>query len=85
MEYARQQGSVHSDKLYMIYTKLANSVVGGKRDDMTITELNNLALAENIIKQTIEMDMSMGMHYKAIYRDCRERIAQFAKITYLIA
>lgn len=84
-EYAKQQGSTHPDKLYMIYTKLANSVVGGKRDDMSVTELNNLALAESIIKQTIEIDMSMRMHYKAIYRDCRERIAQFAEITYLIA
>ncbi len=52
---------------------------------MTVAELNNLSLAENIIKQTIETDMSTGMHYKAIYRDCRQRIAQFAEITYLIA
>lgn len=85
VEYVKEQGSTHLDKLYLIYTKLANSIVGGKRDDMTVTELNNLALAENIIKQTIEIDMSMGMHYKAIYRDCRERIAQFGEIIYLIA
>lgn len=84
-EYAREQGSTHSDKLYMTYTKLANSIVGGKRDDMTASELNNLTLVENIIKQTIEIDMSMGMHYKDIYKDCKERIGQFAEITYLIA
>lgn len=84
-EYAKEQGSTHSDKLYLIYTKLANSIVGGKRDDMTVSELNTLTLVESIIKQTIEIDMAMGMHYKDIYRDCKERLAQFSEIAYLNA
>lgn len=84
-EYAEKQGSAHSDKLYLAYTKLANSIVGGKREDMTVSELNTLTLMESIIKQTIEIDMSMGMHYKDIYKDCKERIGQFAEITYLSA
>lgn len=85
VEYAKEQGSTHSDKLYLTYTKLANSIVGGNRDDMTASELNTLTLVESIIKQTIEIDMSMGMHYKDIYKDCKERLAQFAEITYLAA
>lgn len=85
MEYANEQGSTHSDKLYINYTKLANTIVGGKRDDMTVSELNTLTLVESIIKQTIEIDMSMGMHYKDIYKDCKTRIEQFAEITYLTA
>lgn len=84
-EYAEKQGSTHSDKLYLTYTKLAHSIVGGKREDMTVSELNTLTLMESIIKQTIEIDMSMGMHYKDIYKDCKERIGQFAEITYLTA
>lgn len=84
-KHAKDQGSTHSDKLYLTYTKLANSIVGGRRDDMTASELNTLTLVESIIKQTIEIDMSMGMHYKDIYKDCKERIAQFAEVTYLIA
>lgn len=84
-EYAKEQGSTHSDKLYMTYSKLANTIVSGKRDDMTASELNTLTLVESIIKQTIEIDMSMGMHYKDIYKDCKERIKQFAEITYLVA
>lgn len=52
---------------------------------MSVSELNTLTLIESIIKQTIEIDMSMGMHYKDIYRDCKERLAQFAEITYLTA
>lgn len=82
-EYAKEQGSAHSDKLYLAYTKLANTIVGGKRDDMTASELNTLTLVESIIKQTIEIDISMGMHYKDIYKDCKDRIEQFAEITYL--
>ena len=85
VEYAKEQGSTHSDKLYLTYTKLANSIVGGKSDDMTASELNTLTLVESIIKQTIEIDMSMGMHYKDIYKDCKERIERFGEITYLIA
>ena len=85
VEYAKEQGSTHSDKLYLTYTKLANTIVGGKRDDMTASELNTLTLVESIIKQTIEIDMSMGMHYKDIYKDCKARIEQFGEITYLIA
>lgn len=84
-EYAKEQGSTHSDKLYVVYTKLANSVIGGDRDDMTASELNTLTLIESIIKQTIEIDMSMGMDYKEIYKDCKDRIERFGEITYMIA
>lgn len=84
-EYAKEQGSTHSDKLYMTYTKLAKSVIGGKRDNVTVSDLNNLTLVESIILQTIRIDMSMGMHYKDIYKDCKNRIEQFADITYLSA
>lgn len=82
-EYAQEQGSTHSDRLYLIYTKLANSIVRGKRDNMTASELNTLTLVESIIKQTIEIDMSMGIDYKEIYRDCKDRVDKFAEIIYL--
>lgn len=85
VDYAKEQGSTHSDKLYVIYTKLAKSVIGGNRDNITVSDLNNLTLVESIILQTIRIDMSMGMHYKDIYRDCKNRIEQFADITYLSA
>lgn len=69
VDYAKEQGSTHSDKLYVTYTKLAKSVIGGNRDNITVSDLNNLTLVESIILQTIRIDMSMGMHYKDIYRD----------------
>lgn len=85
VEYAKKQGSTHSDKLYMTYTKLAKTVVSGERDNITVSDLNNLTLVESIILQTIRIDMSMGMHYKDIYKDCKERIERFADIAYLTA
>lgn len=84
-DYAKEQGSKNSDKLYMVYTKLAKSIVGGKRDSVSVSELNNITLVESIILQTIKIDMSMGMHYKDIYKDCSDRIKRFAEIAYLTA
>lgn len=83
--YAKEQGSKNYDKLYMVYTKLAKTVVNGKRDGVSVSELNNLTLVENIILQTIRIDMSMGMHYKDIFKDCKDRIERFAEIAYLTA
>ena len=83
VEYAKEQGSTHADKLYMTYTNLAKKVIGGDRDHITISELSTLTLAESVILQTIRIDMSMGMHYKDIYKDCKERIEKLSEIAYL--
>lgn len=84
-DYAKAQGSTHSDRLYVVYTKLAKKIIGGKRDSLTASEINNLTLVESIILQTINADMSIQMHYKEIYKDCKDRIEQFANIAYLTA
>lgn len=84
-EYAKEQGSKNSDNLYLVYTKLAKGIVGGNRDSVSVSELNNLTLVESIILQTIQIDMSMGMHYKDIFKDCKDRIERFADIAYLTA
>ena len=81
--YAKEQGSKNSDKLYMVYTKLAKTVVQGNRDSISISDLNNLTLVESIILQTIRIDMSMEMYYKDIYKDCKQRIERFAEIAYI--
>lgn len=85
VDYAKEQGSTHSDMLYMTYTKLAKTVIGGERKDLTVSELNTLTLVESIILQTIRIDMSMDMPYKDIYKDCKDRIERFAEIAYLTA
>lgn len=83
VDYAKEQGSTNSDKLYMSYTKLAKTVVSGNRDEISISDLNNLTLTENIILQTIRLDMLKDMHYKDIFKDCKDRIEQFKEIAYL--
>lgn len=83
VEYAKEQGSTHSDMMYVTYTKLAKTVISDNRDNISVTDLNNLTLVESIILQTIRIDMSMGMHYKDIYKDCKDRIERFKDITYL--
>lgn len=82
-EYAKQQGSSNSDKLYLVYSKLAKTVVKNKRDELTVNELNTLNLVESIILQTIQIDMSIDMDYKQIYQDCKNRINQFKDLLYL--
>lgn len=58
-EYAKQQGSGNSDKLYLVYSKLAKTVVKSGRDELTITELNTLNMIENMILKTIQADMCL--------------------------
>lgn len=82
--YARQQGSEHSDKLYITYSKLANKIAGiSKRDEASVMQLNNLSLIENIILNCIQVGMAMDKHYKEIYQDCKRRLEAFKDIAYL--
>lgn len=81
--YAKEQGSKNSDKLYITYTKLANTILNCKRDEADINQLNNLTLVESMILQTIRIDMSLGMYYKDIYKDCKNRLELFKEITYI--
>lgn len=84
IEYAKEQGSEHADKLYMTYSKLANKMVGiSKRDLATVNQLNTLSFIENIILNQIRVDMSKELHYKQIYQNCKKQIELFKEIAYL--
>lgn len=84
VEYAKEQGSEHSDRLYMTYSKLANKMAGiKKRDEATVSQLNNLSLMENIILNCIQSGILMEKHYKVIYQDCKRRLEIFKDIAYL--
>lgn len=84
IEYAKQQGSSNSDKLYMTYSKLANKIAGiSKRDEANVMQLNNLSLIENIILNCIQVGMAMDKHYKEIYQDCKRRLETFKELAYL--
>lgn len=84
VEHAKEQGSEHPDMLYMTYSKLANKMAGiKKRDEATVTQLNNLSLMENIILNCIQSGIVMEKHYKTIYQDCKRRLETFKDIAYL--
>ena len=75
VEYAREQGSGHADMLYMTYTKLANRMAGiTTRDSATNAQLNELSTMERIIAKVVLDEMAEGIHYKQIYKDCKERM-----------
>lgn len=74
VKYAKEQGSTHSDMLYMTYSKLANALAGVKsRDQATVMQLNNLSIFENLILQMIRSGMDKGLGYKDIYKECKAR------------
>lgn len=82
--YAKTQGSEHSEKLYMTYSKLANKMAGiSKRDEATVMQLNNLSLIENIILHVIDTGILTGKHYKEIYQDCKKRLETVKDLAYL--
>lgn len=86
VEYAKEQGSSHAEKLYMTYSKLANKMAGiNKRDEATVTQLNNLSLMENIILHEVDLGILKGKPYKEIYKDCRKRLEAVKDPAYLEA
>jgi len=84
VDYAKEQGSGHPDKLYITYSKLAKRFAGiDSRDSATISQLNNLSLIENIILHCIESGIIADKFYKEIYKDCKTRLILFQDIAYL--
>lgn len=84
VEYAKEQGSTHSEMLYTVYSKLANSMAGVKsRDKATRRELNNLSLMEHIILCEIDKGIVANKPYKEIYKDCKERLETVKELAYL--
>lgn len=85
IEYAKTQGSKHADRLYQVYSKLANKIVGlkgGERDNATIKQLNTLDDVESMIFHVIKLGMAQCKHYKEIYQDCKRRLDWFLEITF---
>lgn len=84
VEYAESQGSKHTSNYYMLFSKLANSVCGvTDRNLATPEQLINLAVCENIIRNSVMAGMVEGKYYKDIYQDAKARLADFAAIAYI--
>lgn len=75
-EYAKEQGSRHSEMLYMTYTRLTNQTAGIEdRTTATALQLNVLTVAESIVSQTIKEGIEKNVPYKTIYQNCKKKLA----------
>ena len=83
-EYAKAQGSEHSEMLYITYSNLANKAVGIKskmRDKVPTHILCRLEYFEDIILKQIRKSMDENKHYKQIYQDCKQRLQMLLEIS----
>ena len=83
IEYAKRQGSEHSDKLYMTYSKLVNSLVGIKansRDKVDFGILMIIRQLEDMFTRVIVSSMENELHYKEIYKICKNQGTQLIEI-----
>ena len=84
VEYAKEQGSGNADKLYVVYSKLANKMakING-RDEATTQQLSELSMMENIILHCIDIGMEEGETYKEIYQYSKKQLETFKAVAFL--
>ena len=83
IEYAKKQGSENSNKLYMTYSKLVNSLVGIKansRDKVDFGILMVIRQLEDMFTRIITSSMKNEIHYKEIYQICKKQGTHFIEI-----
>ena len=83
IEYAKKQGSENSNKLYMTYSKLVNSLVGIKsnsRDKVDFGILMVIRQLEDMFTRVITSSMENEIHYKEIYQICKKQGTHFIEI-----
>ena len=83
IEYAKKQGSENSNKLYMTYSKLVNSLVGIKansRDKVDFGILIVIRQLEDMFTKIITSSMENEIHYKEIYQICKKQGTHFIEI-----
>ena len=82
VEYARTNGSENADMYYMTITKMTNAALNidtGQRDNLTVKQLDQIRIAETMVKIAISDGLNAGLDYKEIYKLCKERVSAIAK------
>jgi len=78
VEYAKASGSSKPDMYYMTLTKMTNKALGiesGQREKMDARQLQLLKLAETMVEIAIRDGLKAELHYKDIYRLCKDRVS----------
>jgi len=89
--YAIAQGSKgymkNPDACYINYTAMTNNVMfmiskglNKVREHLTKKQLRQVAVAEDIIADTIIEKMTKGLHYKEIYKAAKSKIVAYAEL-----
>lgn len=77
VEYAKASGSSKPETYYMTITKMTNQALGiesGQRDKMDSRQLQLLKMAETLVEIAIRDGLKAELHYKDIYRLCKDRV-----------
>ena len=86
IDHSKSQGSRSAEKMYLVYSKLVNSLVGiesGQRDQIPFKTLSIIMFIEDMILHTVDEEIQKGTHYKEIYKICRENGEQIMRFAYL--
>ena len=81
--YAIRQGCSKPNYFYSNYSKLANKTAGienGTRDKISMMLLNRVAEVENIFSAIIKQSMNKDIHYKEIYKMCKDKGEELEKV-----
>lgn len=82
IEYAKAHGSRNAEMYYANITKMTNSALGieaGQRDLLSARKLDEIKMAEMMVKIAISDGLNAGFEYKDIYKLCKDRVASIAK------
>lgn len=78
VEYAKASGSSRPEMYYVSLTTMTNKSLGiesGQRDKMDARQLQLLKIAETLVEIAIRDGLKAELHYKDIYRWCKDRVS----------
>jgi phage regulator Rha-like protein len=78
VEYAKASGSSRPEMYYVTLTTMTNKSLGiesGQRDKMDARQLQLLKIAETLVEIAIRDGLKAELHYKDIYRLCKDRVS----------
>lgn len=81
VQYASENGSTHSDRYYLLFTKMVNGIVGAGngRDFESFEVLQNLSVAEKAVTKLVRAEIEKGTEYHEIYKLCKERLVYLSE------
>lgn len=83
VEYAQNHGSKSANMYYANITKMTNTILGiesGQRDNLTAKQLDQIRIAETMVKMAISDGLEQSLPYREIYKLCKERVSSIAVI-----